>query len=374
MILKNIMQFPAGCETRRYIASLTSLYMYCEEKQGRSFQGFCNNEQFHMGNPCVQCKSCDTYEIKARENIYQSLLTVSGIGVMCYLDNFLPYDQCKMVDLSASPLEFIAHTMKFLSYRYHILSKEAGQPVIQSQIVDSLKREVPVIMRFGEGNYTLLIGYDKEGEILYGYDGKGGYNEIVLSEDSYCPDTYLQEKIFVHSYWYKQMDFAIIVDGKSTEKMSFREIAQINIDSISKERAVGYGKKLIAFLQDEQRVMHTSDRELQNIYRYINLYFGFLAEQRRFVGNTFAIRFGGADVGKEAGRLLDIASEIYCNSHDIAFVGWRAAGEISGGSVENLKDSEQRNTMVQALKQIWENDVAVQSLLEIFKCCAKREC
>lgn len=369
MILDGVVPFPIGCETRRFLAALTSLYMYIEKKEGTSFFAVCNNEEANLAKPCVKCKKCDTYETKARENVYQSILTASGIGVLCFQEDRLLTDQCKIVDHILEPASYIDNAMRFLGYNYRILRKDGQEASIQGEIVASLERGVPVIVRFGPGNYTLAIGYEENGAVLYGYDGKGGYNEIDYASLSARPEKYLNGTVYVYREWQNPMDMVILVDEKNENPMQLRDIAQVNIDIISRQHEAGYKTRLLQLFRDGA-IEHDSEEQLEHLYRYINLYFGFLAEQRRFVGNTFGTHFINRDVGSVALPYLDTMAKIYFNSHDIAFIGWEAAGEISGGTPQDLKNPKKRQIIYDSLSKILENDLAVLSLLRIFRSCA----
>lgn len=370
MILSDVSPFPIGCETRRYIACLTSLYMYLEHSTNNKHIALCDNHDEHFLTPCKQCGTCNDSKVKLRQQIYQNILTASGIGVTRFKDDFSLLHQCKMIDEIFDYSDIIDDTMDFLSLNYHLLTKRNIKNTVFNEIKESINKNIPVIVRFGAGNYNLIVGYEDEGQVLFGYDGNDTYNTPIITTSGYNPKGYTEDNMFYIEDWFKCIDVVVIVEGKKKRivKYKYRNILD-NITNIIDSQKDIYGQELVEHLADDYYFTNIDDGNIAVFYKHINLYFGFLAEQRGFVGNVLGLHFGKDNISEDGARYLNTAAQIFHNSHDLAFDGWKIAGELRGAHPRTLRNKNIRRSIIKILKMIWENDIEVSKLLKIFKCC-----
>lgn len=364
-LIRNVLPYPVGCETRRYIACFISALM-CIEKMDADYEPYlCPNEsQPAFGSKCINCGKCgDENRPKTLEGMHEELyhlyLTVSGIGLLAFNNDLDTYssEQDRMVDSVID--DYIDATMNYAGYKYERFTNMDSKTNVYRKIKGSIDMGWPVIMNLKSvksgTNYVVVTGYNDESETIFGFDGKDTYLGTELEADGYTGDN-----MFHMKKWYENMLFALIFTGKVQPSIQWRQACMRSISIVEKQRRMGYGEALFKLLGNDGYFDTVDIDELRRIYGFVDAYCGFLAEQRCFVGYCLETAFCKAVENPDVRRhMLEIAKTCF-ESHDTAWDAWRGIGCWQDtDNTEMLRKADVRKKVTEDFRMIFQNDLKV---------------
>lgn len=354
-ILDTVMPYAMGCESRRYIGCFASLAMCMEQYDGSQPTFCCQRHDF-----CIACGKCGPINPLQRkhEELYHLYVTVSGMGVL-YFDpalSSLNHDEVAETLLR----DAAAMTMNYAGYACQTFTHNDPEDAVRHSIIASIDNGIPVIIRTSRGNCNIIAGYGEDGAVLYGFNGYGTYLG-ALDE----PTGYTDGNMFYTRDWFRSLSAAFVVTGRTQPMASNNDVFRRLIAILQSQRSEGSGNALFRILEDDSLFARMSPDELRRIYDFTNGLIGYLAEARCFVHEAFATAFLNSITDPAVRDTGYEISELCLNSHDTAWIPWRAIGAWDEGDhTGRLRDAEIRRGVIAGLKKIIHNDTQVRGKLE----------
>ncbi len=351
-IIENIMPMSApwgGPESMSFLSALTSLTMHIQHYNGDE-PIYCPNGQ----GLCYQCNRCKSTPLQRNhEALYHYHLAVSGLGV------FAPHNEEKNNDYDKiaeeSMPDYIDFTLTFLGYRYATTDSVEGKEKLRARIVASIDNNIPVLMKSSDSGclWSIVTGYDQNGDILMGYDG----NADLFSSDN----------------WFDAFASAIFFEKGMKPVMSANKAISRMISVLETTAQKGDDITLAKYLQKNNIFGNMSQTELREIYDYTAAIIGYYAEARCFTGNALCNALKGTYLRIEHvyerqfpnklelnGKLLRVA-EYFQNSHDVCSWGaWKTMKYEftypSDETVEAFRSEDIRLEVSEYLLNLAQND------------------
>ena len=217
-ILEDVVAIPVACETNRYVACFTSMLMCIEKLHAGLDAAMCVKKQ----SLCTECGDCgETIEntLGAKhERLYNHYLTASGANLQTYA---------------------VEETMSYAGYEFDRVDRDAGEQTLRERIVASIDQGRPVPVRIANSaeNWDLITGYDDDGAVLFGWDGRDSYWADSSAGRAPEKDGYLADRMFYLRDWYKSTEFALIVTGKTKPRAGNQDVYRRLIAAIEAEKA-----------------------------------------------------------------------------------------------------------------------------------------
>ena len=92
--------------------------------------------------------------------------------------------------------------MEYCGYGYIKLDKSDGKDKLRYAIVSSINQNMPVLLSLNNtnDNWNIITGYNKNGEIIYGFDGYSSYWKDIDNDMNIVKDGYLKNKMYYLIY------------------------------------------------------------------------------------------------------------------------------------------------------------------------------
>lgn len=346
-ILENIVEIPVATETNRYVACFTSLLMCIEKLHEGTVAATCVKTDL-LCNGCGDCGNPVQNTLGAKhESIYNRYLTVSGDNLQTYA---------------------IDDTMGYAGYLYEIVNQREGEQALKERIVASIDQGRPVLIRIANSaeNWNLITGYDEDGDVLFGWDGRHSYWWDLSTDHSPVKDGYLENRMFFLRNWYPYPEFALIVTDKTQPSIGNRDVFRQLVATIEAEKAT-FAEIIENLLQDDVPAMSTEElnallaSSTQILYNQI--------DARYMASCTFSTTYRD----EAPDKLKPIMSEIahhFLQIHDLSWEVFSCLGEKvdvfynPSKYVEMLRKPEVRERMAQLIGQIAEHNRQASELLK----------
>lgn len=290
-----------GPESRRYLSSFASMRMRIEEARG------------------------DERELHAEhERTYHLYLAVSGIGVSTVWNERLEPCSHEEVVERFFP-DYVDRTMAFAGLRFADVPRDAlreDRERTQRRVVAAIDRGWPVLARSTAAEWSVVAGYDRDGEVLIGWDGAHTY----WGAPAVAPDGYLESGMFATARWPDALSRLVIPEGRTAPRRDAVAVIAHMAATLAEQREAGYDEELRDRLADERFFGAATRDRLEPLWHYTNGWVGWYAENRCFIG--FALgeilpAMEGARGDDEAVGCLARAAGHMSHTHDVCWEAWR---------------------------------------------------
>lgn len=340
-ILDNVVAMPSGCETSRFVACFTSMFMRAEGMTEENIEVYCPKQ---IGN-CIECGDCPGLNRlrKKHEQVYNLFSVVSGYGFMqidLSNDIHMSRDWDVTCDIMLREFDdYVKFTMDFAGYRYEVFTSSDDRDTLSDRIRNSIDYDKPVLMQFEQGlSWVVVTGYDDDG-CIYGYDGSYEYWGRNLAE----PDSY-GGKLFRMADWHAKMTQMIILSEPFEPTMTMTDVycraAKIM------EHTCGLFTRSEQYMLDDANFVDLDADSLVKMRDRISQFIGLPIDMRSVVSWHIPVpsdkvlirhskQLSESDIDPcEREHLFTMMNWACCYIHDTLWIAWRAVGEFMGGTKE----------------------------------------
>lgn len=366
ILINGVEPYPIDAESNLLICALTSLFLKLDNYDSAT-PFFCDMK----GRDCNNCGECG--ETNKKSNLakhhlrmYHYLITVTGVGLMwgdaCEAGDYnLKYIKGLVPPLLEDRLDF---AMKAAGYEYIRMDKVSGEREMFRQIKESIRRDMPVLMKLSDGpEWCLVTGFDEKSGAILGLDARNHYS----CNSATVKRCYTEDGHFIMVNWFREVHKAVIVTGKSTDITNFNGlIERMTGRLLSPDLSV-----LEAIIP--QMIDSITVDNARGIADYLNNIAGYVIEARWHGAECFGSFLMHKTNDETVRTLLLECMEVYFNTHDTCWLIW---GQLGVGPHTDYKlpnlisqmmlEREKQEKLKDLFTQIFNNDRAVlEKLLKI---------
>lgn len=207
--------------------------------------------------------------LKKRSKLYESALVASGLAFSCL--HKINYQESQNINFhQAVPNDnYIPYTMNFGNCNYHSLEKNShNKDELKRQIIKTIDHDIPALLEFEDSTWSIITGYENDGEKLYGYIGYSYSPNVQL-------DGFLENKMFYTNNWFEQLNQILIIDDFEAKNFDTEKYLNywIEVMEYNKDEAYIYGLQAIDsyidLLSDDTFYLHVSEDSFHKAFRYI---------------------------------------------------------------------------------------------------------
>jgi hypothetical protein len=357
-LIADVVNFPNGCETVRFVACFVSMLMRAEGMTDKDCDFFCDNQK---GN-CISCGQCkDLAPLnKKHEELYNLYIAVTGFGFLqldLSNDNHMKDSWNQICNIILREFDwYIGFTMDYAGYEYEeSIFPQETKDIVFSKIKASIDKEIPVLALFGRKyQWVLITGYDDDGA-LYGLDGSQGYWGRPDPE----PAGYDENGIFIMPDWYEKAGHAFVLGAKKEPAVTIQDVFRRGIKIMESMQEKKLYSNSLDFMLDDANFDSLEDEELLKMRDRISLWIGQPIDQRAMLGYAMNRLRTGKAPDREIAAFNAIHSLCWA-SHDVLWIAWRGIGEYMGGDklewARGLKNKTIRRMIADCFKMVCDHD------------------
>lgn len=264
-------------------------------------------------------------ELHARhERLYHLYLTAVGIGVSdisCPGLKLVPHDEI----VERMFPDYVSRSMAYAGLTFLQIGSEAikeNTAATWKRICTSIDSGRPVLARSTAGQWSVVTGYDDEASEIIGWDGSAGY----WGAPTVQPDRYLDNHMYAHTGWAKDLTRLVIADGKVEPQSRTADVLKYLVAVMKEQRSHNPQQELRATLADDEAFRTMDEERLHEVWAYTNGYIGWYAESRAFVSMTLADDFPllpDVEDNAPAIECLHRIAHFFGETHDTCWEAWR---------------------------------------------------
>ncbi len=364
MLISDVGPYTVDAESNLFLCVLSTLFLKLEN-YSEATPYFCARKQCD----CVNCGECGKSSNLARHHLdlYHYLLTVTGMGFMWWDPNEAGTYDLKYIKGISLPLmeDRLDFAMKIKGFEYICIDKMKGEEEIFRLIQDSIRRNIPVLIKLGDGpEWCVITGVNGNNNTIYGLDARNHYRK----DKAAAKRTYTEDGLFIITDWFEDLRKMVIITGKTDNAMDFSDML---------ERMIG------RLLLPERSVLETiipgmldaiTMSNAHGVAEYLNQIAGHAVEARWHVAECLSSILPRSVDGETSQAQLRECGGIYFNTHDTC---WQIWGQLGIGPHTNYKlanlisqmmqDGERREKLKSLFAQIFNNDrMVLEKLQELF--------
>ena len=318
-LLDEIVYLPQDCEIG-FASCFAAMYMKAESIVQNSQDERCRVWCPKYGRRCVNCGDCPGKMLGA-PSLHGLFAVLSGIVFAIpnleksnYLDYGIESGFTRVVEEFDDYIDFICLCV---GYSYLSLDKAQGKSYIFDIIKQTIDADKAAILQYGEQeNWFLIVGYDDENQVLFGYRQGEAYNY----DPGYVKNIRIDD-------WFDCMRRMVLLDEKTTAKIDRNKIYTrlYNIMKYSFDHNTLETNR--EYILDDNRFNTVPPASLIHEYKKLSHFFFGMVITRCIMGWFFEnpYNLNGMDWSRYVDQELNDISDACGNIHDL--------GHISNGSI-----------------------------------------